>query len=411
MGAIYRPKYRGRGGQIHESAVWWVRFRQHGKTVRQSTETDDERKAKAFLREKEGKVALNIPVSPSGDRLTLDEAADIIRRDYIASGNKSSNTLEFLLAHLVRHIGGRARLGRITTGDVERYKAARMNEGAAPASINRELSALKRMSTLARNQHGLIVPFVVEKFPERNARKGFFEREALEAVCSHLRPELAALARAAYVTGWRKSELRSRQWHHVDLVAAWLRLEPEETKNREGRQFPLVPELRAVLEQQRQRVEQIQKETDSIVPWIFARDDGAPVGNFKKAWATACIKAGFFRVERIGETRREGEEPRTRQVPTKIVHDFRRSAVRNLIRAGIPETTAMAMTGHRTREVFKRYAIVDEGMLREAGAKLAAAGLAAPSDEPSASGRVVALPAAGKEQSPGGKVAKREVKA
>jgi hypothetical protein len=64
MGAIYRPKYKGKDGVVRESAVWWVRFRQHGKTVRQSTETADERKARAFLREKEGKVALNIPVSP-----------------------------------------------------------------------------------------------------------------------------------------------------------------------------------------------------------------------------------------------------------------------------------------------------------------------------------------------------------
>jgi hypothetical protein len=79
MGAIFRPKYTGRDGVVRESAVWWARFRQHGKTVRQSTETADERKAQAVLREKEGKVALNIRVSPSGDRLTLDAAAAMIR--------------------------------------------------------------------------------------------------------------------------------------------------------------------------------------------------------------------------------------------------------------------------------------------------------------------------------------------
>src|SRR5262249_52385053 len=57
MGAIYRPTYRGKDGAMHQSGVWWVRFRQHGKTVRQSTEVTDERKARAILREKEGKVA------------------------------------------------------------------------------------------------------------------------------------------------------------------------------------------------------------------------------------------------------------------------------------------------------------------------------------------------------------------
>lgn len=391
MGALFRPKYTGRDGVIRESAVWWIRFRQHGKTVRQSTETTDERKARAFLREKEGKVALNIPVSPRGDRLTLEDAAAMIRDDYTANGHKSGDTLEYLLAHLLGHFGGRARLSRITTGAVERYKAARLAEKAAPASINRELSALQRTASLARRQHGLAVVFDVEKFQERNARKGFFEPDALEAVCNHLRPELAAFARAAYISGWRKSELRSRQWHHVDLGAGWIRLEPRETKNDEGRQFPITPELRAVLEGQRGRVDGIQKATGRVVPWIFARDDGRPVGDFKKAWGTACIRAGYFRVEPIGEPK-EGEAPQTRKVHTKIVHDFRRSAVRNLIRSGVPETTAMVLTGHRTREVFKRYAIVDEGMLKEAGAKLAAAATLLYSGKVSAeSGKVVSM--------------------
>src|SRR5262245_8713565 len=86
MGTIYRPKFRDRHGVIQESAVWWVRFRQHGKTVRQSTETTDSKKAEKFLHEREGKVALNIPVVPKADRLTLGEAAALIRQDYTANG-------------------------------------------------------------------------------------------------------------------------------------------------------------------------------------------------------------------------------------------------------------------------------------------------------------------------------------
>src|SRR5262245_54258790 len=101
MGAIYRPRYKGKkDGQIHEAAVWWVRFRQKGKTVRQSAETTDERQARAFLRKQEGKVANDIDVSPKGDRLTLNEAAMMIRDDYAANGNKSAGTLEYHLAHL-----------------------------------------------------------------------------------------------------------------------------------------------------------------------------------------------------------------------------------------------------------------------------------------------------------------------
>jgi integrase len=392
MGTIFRPKYKGRDGVIRESAVWWVRFRQHGKTVRQSTDTEDERKARAFLREREGKVALNIPVSPKGDRLTLDEAAAMIRADYTANGRKSAgSSLEFRLAHLLAHFGQGARLARITTGAVETYKARRLAAKAAPATINRELAALRRMATLARRQYGLVVSFDVEKYEERNARKGFFEADALDAVCAHLRPELAALARAAYLTGWRKSELRSRQWAHVDFAAGWLRLEQGETKNGEGRQFPLIPAFRALLEEQRARVDEIQKKTGRIVPWIFAGGDGTTARDFRRAWATACVRAGFFRVVPVGVPK-DVEQPKTKNVPTKIFHDFRRSAVRNLIRAGIPETTAMHLTGHRTRVVFKRYAIVDEGMLSEAGEKLAAmAATVQSSKDRAAGGKVIAL--------------------
>jgi integrase len=393
MGAIFRPRYRGKDGVVRESAVWWIRFRQHGKTVRQSTETTSETKARDFLRKQEGKVALGLPVSPQGDRLTLDEAASMIRDDYAANGRRSADTsLEIRLAHLIAHFGGTARLSRLTTGAIERYKAARLAEEAAPATVNRELAALRRMATLARHQHGLVVPFEIAMLEERNARQGFFEPDALGTVCQYLRPELAALTRAAAITGWRKSELRSRQWPHVDFTVGWLRLEPEETKNRDGRQFPLVPELRLLLEAQRARVEAIQKKTKRIIPWVFCRDDGAPVGDFKKSWATACIKAGFFRVVPVGEPK-EGEPQKTRKVPTKIFHDTRRSAVRSLERAGVPRSAAMRMTGHRTEAVYRRYAIVDERMLREAGEKIAAASTAGTSrrNVAPASGTVVAL--------------------
>src|SRR5262249_10809555 len=134
---------------------------------------------------------------------------------------------------------------------------------------------------------------------------------------------------------------------------------------REGRQFPLIPELRATLAAQRSRVDAIRRKTGQVVPWVFCRNDGAPVGDFKRAWASACIRAGFFRV--VG-TDAKG---RPIKVSTMLFHDFRRTSARNLIRAGISETVAMKLTGHRTRSVFQRYAIVEEGMLQEAGLRLA----------------------------------------
>ena len=145
--------------------------------------------------------------------------------------------------------------------------------------------------------------------------------------------------------------MRSFPWRQVDFKASTIRLEPGTTKNREGRMFIMTPELRATLEEQRVRTETLQRKTGRIIPGVFHRN-GKPIGSFRKAWATACKNAG---------------------VPGRIPHDLRRTAVRNLERAGVPRSVAMKMVGHRTEAIYRRYAIVDEAMLREGAEKLARA--------------------------------------
>jgi integrase len=73
------------------------------------------------------------------------------------------------------------------------------------------------------------------------------------------------------------SELLTRQWNHVDFDASWLRLEPGETKNSKGREFPLTKESRAILERQAASARAIQEKTVAAAPWMFHRADGSPV--------------------------------------------------------------------------------------------------------------------------------------
>ena len=113
--------------------------------------------------------------------------------------------------------------------------------------------------------------------------------------------------------------------------------------------FPLTPELGTVLEAQLERTRSFELSTGQVVPWLFHRE-GRPIRNFRWAWEKACSLAGISR----------------------IPHDFRRTAVRNLERAGVPESAAMAMVGHKTESIYRRYAIADEVMLREGAEKLAA---------------------------------------
>lgn len=153
----------------------------------------------------------------------------------------------------------------------------------------------------------------------------------------------------AYITGWRKNELLQLLWRHVDFAADTIRLDPGTTKNEDGRLFIMTPELRAVLLEQRERTEALQREAGRIIPQIFHRD-GRPIKAFRRAWISSCRKAG---------------------VPDRIPHDFRRTAVRNLERAGVARSVAMMMVGHKTEAIYRRYAIVAEVDLREAARKLA----------------------------------------
>jgi len=157
-------------------------------------------------------------------------------------------------------------------------------------------------------------------------------------------------------------------WSQVDFRAGVVRLEVGTTKNRDGRVFPfaVLPELAALLTAQRTMTTARERTTDRVIPFVFHRD-GTPVRDFRGAWKAACIAAGFFRV-----VNPEAPEAQQQKKATKLLHDFRRTAVRNLERAAVPRSVAMKLTGHKTESVYRRYAIVAEGDLAEGVAKLAA---------------------------------------
>jgi integrase len=133
----------------------------------------------------------------------------------------------------------------------------------------------------------------------------------------------------------------------VDLAGGEVRLDPGTTKTGEGRVFPLTAEQRALLD--RRRAVTRERALGRIIPFVFSRAHGQPIRGFRKAWGTACRKAG---------------------VPGRVLHDFRRRAVRNLVRAGVPERVAMQLVGWQSRQMLDRYHIVSHADLREAARKL-----------------------------------------
>jgi len=352
MGRVYRPKYRDKKtGETKEIPTWWVQYCQRGKVYRESSHSANRIDAVRLLRKRHGEMGKGGLVGPDVEKTTFEDMAAMVMADYKANGRSSIDRVEDAIDHLRGFFGGTSRAVDITSDVATAYVTARQDEKAANSTINNELSALKRMFRLAERAAKVAQCPYVAKLQLNNVRKGFFESEQFDSVLSRLPGDLKPMAVCAYVTGWRvHDEILTRQRHHVDLRAGWLRLEPGETKNRKGRMFPLTPRLREVLEKQITRTEALQRAMGQIIPWLFHRE-GKPIKSFRRSWITACRLAG---------------------VPGRIPHDFRRSAVRNLERAGVPRSAAMEMVGHKTEAIYRRYAIADEGMLREAGEKLSA---------------------------------------
>jgi integrase len=345
-----RSMRRGLGWIHQRGHTWWVQYSWRGEVHRESSGSTDRRDALKLLRRRLAEIGQGRLTGPDVEKTTFEQLEQGLLDDYRMNGRKSLGRMATALEHL-RQFFRLYRAVEITTDRITAYVVQRQESGAAAATINRELAALKRAFRLAKQARRVVDLPHIPMLTENNTRKGFFEIGEFRTVSSHLPDDLRPVFETAYITGWRvRSELLTRQKSHVDLQHGWLRLEPGETKNGDGRLFPLTPELRAILERQLDRTKELERETGQVVPWLFHRD-GKPIKVFRRAWMSACKKAG---------------------VPGRIPHDLRRTAVRNLERAGVPRSAAMKMVGHKTEAIYRRYAIADETMLREGAAKLSA---------------------------------------
>ena len=292
---------------------------------------------------------------------------DDLLADYKING-KDHDWAEVVVNVHLRPYFGALKASQVTTQMIRKYiegrqqpqtrkygeKGERKREygPASNATINRSLALLRRAFNLGKKATPPrigAVPFI-PMLGENNVRKGFFEHDAFLAIRRALPEEIRPVITFAYFTGCRKGEILALQWSQVDFAERMVRLEPGETKNDQARMIPLVPELYELLKVQRETRDHYFPNS----PWVFSRA-GERILEFKNSWETACKTAGL--VDAAGE-------------PAKLFHDLRRTGVRNLVRAGVPERVAMTISGHKTRAVFDRYNIVSEADLKDARRRL-----------------------------------------
>jgi integrase len=344
------PKKPQFGSIYQRGSRWWIKYFRDGKPFWESSGSTKQSDAQRLLDKRRAEIYAGTHIEGPARRILVSEFLEGLVRDYKING-KAEDWCESVVRVHLKPFFGEMRAAKVRPDDAEKFIEQRQSEGASNSTINKEIALLRRSFNLAKRSGKLsVVPLFPAKLAEKNVRKGFFERDEFikhrDALPQHLKP----VTTFAYWTGCRKGEILGLTWSHVDLRQRVVRLEPGETKNDESRMIPLAGELLEMLRMQKD----IRDEKWAGCQWVFFRS-GKKIVDFRGAWEKACEAADLINSE--------GK-------PTKLFHDLRRTGVRNLIRAGVPERVAMAISGHKTRSVFDRYNIVSERDLHEAARRL-----------------------------------------
>lgn len=344
-----RPRNTGSLYQQPGCSNWYVQYYRNGKAHRESTHTSNGRKAEKFLAARLAEVSTGNFFSPRIEKIKVSELADDLLLAYKTGVIRGQRSMEWAERRWKLHLKpffADFRAVQVSTDLLNRYVHKRQAEEAENATINRELAFISKAfrlgvtSSPAKVRH--VPPF--PHLTENNVRKGFLadaDYEKLADECAKVGLWLRTMLAVGWNFGWRKGEVLNLRVKQIDLPSRTIRLEQGTTKNNQGRIVKMTDEVYTLVAACIGG-----KKPDD---YVFTRENGKRVKNFRKAWHNVCEAAG---------------------VPELLFHDLRRTGVRNLRRLGISEGVAMKISGHKTASVFRRYDITDESDLAEAAARL-----------------------------------------
>jgi len=287
---------------------------------------------------------------PEAQKLRYADLRKMLLADYGARGNRSLTTNaageETVngLKQLDEFFGfGSDNPGppvtRISTDTSREFAQKRQAQGAGTAMVNRSLACLRRMLNIAHEDGRIQHVPKIRLLREPPARRGFLELEKFDELVKLLPTHLRPLVNLLYYCGVRVGEALQVEWPQVDLEARLIRLEEDQTKNAEARTVPLPAVLAMMLAEIEPKTGKVFSDT-----------------NLRTEWQKACAACGLG-TRTLVEPEDEDRYP-WYKYEGLLIHDLRRSAVRNLVNAGVPERVAMKISGHKTRAVFDRYHIV-----------------------------------------------------
>jgi len=360
------------------SSIWWYQIWVNGKRERGSTGCRSKREADAFVRRKQAEYSVGLS-SPETQKIAVKELVEDVLLRNKNNGNKTVADDESRWKNHLEPFFGHLRATQVSSDLIDRYinkrKSDQTRSKTAPenGTINRELALLKSAFNHGTEQTPPKVRFVphFNMLEENNVRRGFLQDEQylrLSRECAVEGIWLAGLFETAYAYGWREDELLALRVGQLDLLGKIIDL--GETKNGDQRMIHMTEHVFQCLV----RCVAGKKSDD----FVFTRDDGSRIKDFRQAWWNACIRAGLGRFEcrDCGSNVSEGRKCTTCESKKKAkyvglkFHDLRRTGIRNMSREGIPEKVGMLISGHKTDSVYRRYNIVDMEVLKTATTKI-----------------------------------------
>ncbi len=351
------PRGTGAGSIFKRGRLWWCRIYVDGNPVDESSKSDDYEVAKRHLAKMNGRKVRGELGGATANVKMGRVFDDFLKALKVRVGEETLKIQTLVVEAHLRRFFQSMKADRITTKHLMEYREARGKEKTAKgtptsaSTINRELSLLRNALRTAAQASPPLIPIAsIPRFPITNedscARQGFITDAQFDALVAELPSYLIPITTVSFNTGIRLGELVKIEWPQLDFEAKVIRLYRGKTKGGKPRTVPMIGAMEAILEKAKSERDDLWPDC----PWVFHRL-GRQLKYFRDAWNSACKRAG---------------------VPDLQFHDLRRSGVRNLSRSGVPERVIMAITGHRTREMFDRYNIVSEGDLEEAAGRVAA---------------------------------------
>jgi integrase len=203
------------GSLFQRGKYWYIQYYENGKQHQESSKSTSKMVANRLLKKREGDILDGKIPSVRYEKTQFRDLKKLILDDYKLNKRKSLDRVKYSLQHLEPYFK-RYRAAQISSDSVVSYTVFRSDEGAANATINRELSCLKRMLNLGLKYGKIGAIPQITMLAEKNVRKGFFEHEDYLAVREHLPEYLKGYITFAFKTGWRRAEIIGLTWAQVD---------------------------------------------------------------------------------------------------------------------------------------------------------------------------------------------------